>query len=62
MWSCPIRVYNPIRGREEKNRESILHIYIHTHTHIYVWVYIYILFHYGLSQDIEYSSLCYTYN
>ena len=28
-----------------------IHIYIHTHT------YIYILFHYGLSQDIKYSSL-----
>ena len=26
--------------------------------HIYIYVLFYILFHYGLSQDIEYSSLC----
>ena len=31
---------------------DLLYTYIHT--------YIYILFYYGLSQDIEYSSLCYT--
>ena len=29
-----------------------------SYTHIYILFYI--LFHYGLSQDIEYSSLCYT--
>ena len=28
--------------------------------HINTDTYLYILFHYGLSQDIEYSSLCYT--
>ena len=28
------------------------------HTHTYILFYIF--FHYGLSQDIEYSSLCYT--
>ena len=33
---------------------------IHTHTHIYIHILFYILFHYGLSQDIEHSSLCYT--
>ena len=27
---------------------------------IHVYIYLNILFHYGLSQDIEYSSLCYT--
>ena len=27
---------------------------------IYIYIYIYILFHCGLLQDIEYSSLCYT--
>ena len=26
----------------------------------YTYIHFYILFHYGLSQDIEYSSLCYT--
>ena len=30
-------------------------IYIYTHTYIYFF---FIFFHYGLSQDIEYSSLC----
>ena len=34
---------------------------IHTHTHIYIYIHIlfYILFHYGLSQETGYSSLCY---
>ena len=29
-------------------------------TLLYTYIHFYILFHYGLSQDIEYSSLCYT--
>ena len=32
-----------------------IYIYIYIYTHI-----LYILLYYGLSQDIEYSSLCYT--
>ena len=32
-----------------------LHIHTHTHTHILFRI----LFHYGLSQDTEHSSLCY---
>ena len=32
--------------------DSVMHIYIYTIFHV--------LFHYGLSQDTEYSSLCYT--
>ena len=28
--------------------------------YIYIYILFYILFHYGLSQNIEYSSLCYT--
>ena len=28
--------------------------------YVSVCIYIYILFHYGLSRDTEYSSLCYT--
>ena len=32
----------------------------HTHTHIHVYILFYILFHYALSQDTEYSLLCYT--
>ena len=26
----------------------------------YIYILFYVLFHYALSQDIEYSSLCYT--
>ena len=33
---------------------------LYTHTYIYVCVLFHILFHYGLSQDIEYSSMCNT--
>ena len=29
-------------------------------SYTYIYILFYILFHYGLSQDIEYSSLCYT--
>ena len=29
-------------------------------TQLYVYTPFHVLFHYGLSQDIEYSSLCYT--
>ena len=31
-----------------------------THTHIYIYILFHIIFHYGLSQDIDYSSQCYT--
>ena len=34
--------------------DSVIHIYIYTH------IIIHALFHDGLSQDTEYSSLCYT--
>ena len=35
--------------------------YTHTHTHIYIYIFFFnILFHYGLSQEIGYSSLCST--
>ena len=38
-----------------------IHIYIMSYIHICVCIYIYIyIFYSGLSQDIEYSSLCYT--
>ena len=36
---------------------SYTHTCTHTHTYIHSFSY---FFHYGLSQDIEYSSLCYT--
>ena len=41
-----------------------IHVYIHIYENIYTYIYnthsFSILFHDGLSQDIEYSSLCYT--
>ena len=39
-------------------------VHIHMYTYMCMWVYIciyyFLFFHYGLLQDIEYSSLCYT--
>ena len=39
-------------------------VQLHTHTHTYTHTYTHILFHFlfycGVSQDIEYSSPCYT--
>ena len=32
-------------------------MHTHAHTHTYIYILFYILFHYGLSQDFEYSSL-----
>ena len=37
---------------------KVIQLYINKYKYIYILFYI--LFHYGLSQDIEYSSLCYT--
>ena len=37
-----------------------IHIYIYIHTHTHLIFCFYILFHYSLSQDIEYSFLWYT--
>ena len=40
-----------------------IYIYIHTHTHTHIHThthFFHILFHNGLSQGFEYSSLCYT--
>ena len=37
-----------------------VYIHTHTHTHTHTHILFHILFHYGLSQDIDYSSLCYT--
>ena len=37
-----------------------IYVYIYTHTHIYSHAVFPILFHYGLSQNNEYNSLCYT--
>ena len=53
--------YSPWGHKELDMTEALLStyiyvcVYIHIHTHILLCI-----FHYGLSQDIEYSSLCYT--
>ena len=39
---------------------NICAYYIHTHTHTHTNIPFHILFHYGVSKDTEYSSLCYT--
>ena len=41
------------------NRVIQLHINIYTHMYVYIYVLFQILLHYRLSQDIEYSSMCY---
>ena len=43
-------IYNVVLTSVVQQNDSIIHIYI----------LFYILFHYSLSQDTEYSSLCYT--
>ena len=42
----------------QKTNSVIIHIYIFTHIHIYILFHF--PFYYGLLQDIEYSSPCYT--
>ena len=41
---------------------NIVDLQYHTHIYIYIYIYIlfHILFHYGLSQDIEYIFMCST--
>ena len=41
------------------NKVIQLHINTYTHRYVYVYVLFQILLHYRLSQDIEYSSMCY---
>ena len=43
-------MYNFVLIFAAQQSDSIIHVDILSH----------VLFHYGLSQDIEYSSLCYT--
>ena len=45
-----------VSGVQQGDSDIYIYIYIYTHTHNLFHV----LFHYGLLQDIEYSSLCYT--
>ena len=48
--------YNVVLIFAVQKSDSVIHTHTDTHTHTHI----YILFHYGLSQDIEHSSLCYT--
>ena len=41
-------IYNAVLISSVQQSDSIIHVYIHLH----------ILFHYDLSNDFEYSSLC----
>ena len=47
-------MYNVVLVSAVQQSDSVM--YIHTRTQFYI------LFHYGLSQDVEYSSQCYKYN
>ena len=49
-----LNIYKAVLISAHSKCDSVTHI----HTHIYILFHM--LFHYGLSQDIEYSSLCYT--
>ena len=44
--------YNVVLITDVQPSDSVIHIYI------YICIIFYILFHYSLSQDIKYSSLC----
>ena len=36
-----------------------VYIYMYMSTYTYTYTHFYVIFHYGLSQDIEYNFLCY---
>ena len=50
-------IYNIVIIPAVQESDALIHIYI---LYIYVYIPFHIIFHYSLSQDIEYSSLCYT--
>ena len=48
------------------SHQGSIYTYTHTHTHTYIYIYthtyiciFFIFFHFDLSQDVEYSSLCF---
>ena len=43
-------IYNVVLISAEQQSDSVTHVY----------TFLYILFHSGLSEDVEYSSLCYS--
>ena len=48
-------VENAVLISAVEQSDSVIH-----YIYIYTFIFFYILFHYGLSQNIEYSYLCYT--
>ena len=50
--------YNAMLISTVQQNDSVIYIYIYVY--IYIYTHTHILFHSGLSQDIKYSSLCYT--
>ena len=44
-------IYNAVLISAAQQSDSVIHV---------IYILFHILFHYGISQDIEYSSLCYT--
>ena len=51
-------IYNAVSISVVQPGDAVTHTHPpHTHIHIYI---IFHIFHYGLSQGTEYSSLCYT--
>jgi len=53
-----LNIYKAVLISAIQQSDSVTHTHTHTHTHVYILFHM--LFHYGLSQDIEYSFLCYT--
>ena len=51
-------IYNVVLISTIQKSDSVICMYIYIYTHTYIHS-LNIPFHYGLSQDIEYSSLCY---
>ena len=49
-------IYSVVLSSAVQQSDSVIYIYIY----IYIYILLSVLFHYTLSQDIEYSSLCYT--
>ena len=52
-------IYNVLISAVQQS-DSVIYIYIYIYTHTHTHILFHILFHYGLSQVIKYSSLCYT--
>ena len=57
-----LNIYKAVLISAIQQSDSVTHTHTHTytHTHKHVYILFHMLFHYGLSQDIEYSFLCYT--